>query len=107
MMTALPKSDAFTLAGIEKLDSIATTTLAKIKAIAPPSSISSGVKRWLVVVEQEEGDVSEIISDLKTGKTNAALALGRKGSALDAQTNSDAMSLGLPSCTVNAQPSGG
>lgn len=103
---ALPKSDENSLAGIEKLDSIATTTLAKIKAIAPPSSISSGANKWLGVVVQEEADAGEIINDLKTGKTSAVQSLGSKASALDAQTNGDAKSIGLSSCAVSAQPSG-
>jgi hypothetical protein len=105
-ITALPKSDQSNLAGIEKLDSIATGTLTKVKAISPPSSISSGVNKWIAAIEQEEGLASQIINDLKAGKTSAIQALGGKASSIDAQTDSDAKSLGLSSCAADAEPSG-
>lgn len=100
---ALPTSEKDPIAGLEKEDSIITASLNKIKAIAPPSSGSSGVRTWLGVFDQVETDMDHSISDLMKGDAPAALFSAQQGKALDAQAYSDATSLGLPTCAVTAE----
>jgi hypothetical protein len=104
-VTALPASTNESVAGLNKILVIAKTELARIKAIAPPSSMSAGVSKWVGADEQEAADVDQILGALKAGNTSQARSLDAKATQLDSQTNAQAKSLGLPGCAANPQPS--
>jgi len=104
-LDALPASTANSVAGLDKLLAAAKSTLAQVKAVAPPSSMSAAVDRWLGVVAQSSANATKLVSAYKAGDKSQVESLVAKGSTLNAQANADAKSLDLASCAVNAQPS--
>jgi hypothetical protein len=105
-ITALPASTNNSVAGLNEQIAIAKSALTQIKAIAPPSSMSAGVRKWVGVSAQQAADADQVISALKAGKTSQAGSLAAKGAALNSPVNAEAKSLGLPSCAANPRPSG-
>jgi hypothetical protein len=105
-ITALPKSTASTIAGLDKLLAAGEATLAQLKAITPPSSISARVGSWLGLVTQSGTSASKLVAAAKSGNKSQIQQLSATTATLDSQTNAAARSLGLPDCAVSAQPSG-
>ena len=106
-ITALPASTANIVSGLTTLVADARSTLAQVKSVAPPSSLSGAVKTWLGVVGQSSVNAGKIVSAVTAGDKSQVQSLASQGSALNSQANAEAKALGLPSWAVNADPSGG
>lgn len=104
-LRSLPAT-ANNLAGGQLELKIASDTLAAIKRVPPPSSLSSGVHAWLGDIEQERTLLTQALSELKAGQTSQLSALVPRAQALQTQGNAAASRLGLPSCAQNASPGG-
>jgi hypothetical protein len=103
---ALPKSTTSSIAGLTTLANSAKNALAQIKAVAPPSKMAAAVNKWTAQLEQSEANVSKLLDAFKSGDTAQLRSLAAEGTKLNAQSNAQARSLGLPSCAQNATPSG-
>lgn len=105
-ITALPASAVNTISGLDELEGDASSGLRQIKALTPPSSMSTGINRWVVSLTRSETDASNAIAALRAGNDAQAKSFALAGSALNTRDNADARSLGLPSCAANPQPTG-
>jgi hypothetical protein len=103
---ALPTSVETSVAGLNKLLSIAETSFVRIKQIEPPSSIKSSVDAWLAEVGQSEQTAIELVAAVKANDQKKIQSLTTKGDATAARTKADARALGSPDCAQNAEPSG-
>ena len=103
---ALPKSTTSSIAGLTTLANSAKNALAQVKAVTPPSELTAAVNKWAAQLEQSEANVSKLLDAFKSGDTAQLRSLAAQGTKLNAQSNADARSLGLPSCAQNATPSG-
>jgi hypothetical protein len=103
---ALPKSTTGSIKGLTTLANSAKNTLAQVKAVQPPASMSAGVEKWVANLEQSEANVAKLLAAFSSGDTAQLRALAAQGTRLNAQGNAQARALGLPSCAENATPSG-
>jgi hypothetical protein len=105
-ITALPKSTASTIAGLDKLLAAGEAALAQLKAITPPSSISARVGSWLGLVTQSGSTATKLVAAAKSADKSQIQQLSAASATLNSQSNAAALSLGLPACAASAQPSG-
>ena len=103
---ALPGNTGNSLAGLKEEDAIIVDTLAKIKAVTPPSSLSSEVNTWIGVVDQESALATQTIDALQAGSLAKAKSLATKVASLNPQDHHNATSIGLSSCAATATPHG-
>ena len=103
---ALPKSTTGSIKGLTTLANSAKNALASVRAVPPPASMSSSVDRWIANLEQSEANVSKLLQAFQSGDTAALRTIAAQGTALNAQGNARARSLGLTACAENATPSG-
>lgn len=105
-VTAMPASSANSAAGLQKLYGIEESAVSQVRAIKPPSSLSSQVQAWLTTIAQAETNANQIVSAVKAGQTGQLRGLAAKAQSLNAQSNSQATALGVTECARNPQPSG-
>jgi hypothetical protein len=103
---ALPKDTTSTLQGLTTLAGSAKNALAQIKAVSPPAELTQAVNKWIADLESSEANVTKLLAAFKSGHTARLQSLAAEGTKLNAQSNAQARSLGLPSCAENATPSG-
>lgn len=103
---ALPASTTNSVAGLQKLLSIELRAVSQVKALRPPSSISTQVNTWLATVSQTASNATQLLGAVQSGDKPKTQALASQAQTLNTQTNSQARALGLTSCAQNSQPSG-
>lgn len=103
---AAPASDANSISGLNVLFNDAAAGVARVKAVTPPSSMSSEVRKWIGSLTRSERDARELLAAVKAGNDGQATTIEKQGSAVNAQGNADARSLGLSACAANVEPSG-
>lgn len=103
---ALPASDASNVAGLRTELAIDTTTLAQVKAVSIPRSLSSEANRWLSDVEQNLALAKKAVRDLQAGNVSAAESLVAQGRSTKAAGHAAATLLGVPGCAKNPAPGG-
>lgn len=103
---ALPKNTTASIAGLTTLANSAKNALAQIRSVTPPASMQKSVSKWISVLEQSQANVTKLLAAFKSGDTNQLRTLAAQGTTLNAEGNTQARSLGLPSCAENATPSG-
>jgi hypothetical protein len=105
-ITALPARTASTISGIAKVEGDASAGLHQIKALTPPGSMSARISGWVDSLTQSYTDASQAIAALRAGDGARAGSFALAGATLNSKDNTEARSLGLPSCAANPQPSG-
>ena len=68
--------------------------------------MSAAVNKWIAQLQQQEDNVAKLLAAFKSGDTAQLRSIAAQGTKLNAQSNAQAQSLGLPSCAQNATPSG-
>lgn len=96
----MPTSDAQIVPYLEQALAIEKPLFAKLKALAPPSSLAPGASRALADVERAIVAVEGVVSAVRRGGSASAVLASREGeiTRLNNETHAAWTSIGVPAC---------